>query len=432
MPTEILMPALSPTMTEGTLAKWLKKEGDNVKPGEVIAEIETDKATMEVEAVDEGKIGKILVEGGSQNVAVNEPIALLLLDGEDVAALKDYKVKTSDKKAATTQSALQTPAPTIKPEPKPQFTAAPTFSAPLTAPAPSIKTQSLDGRLKISPLAKRIAKEAGVDINQVQGSGPNGRIIKQDVEQALKHGTTGKMLRRNPVEYTAVANSTMRRTIANRLLQSKQYVPHFYLSIDCNIDKLLDVRKDINDAAPKDPSDKVLYKVSVNDMVIKATALALKKIPKANATWTDEAILLYNNVDVSVAVALDGGLITPIIRNADQKPIPTIANEMKELAIRAKQGKLAPEEYQGGGFSISNLGMYGIKQFNAIINPPQSCILAVGSGEKRAIVIDDKITSATIMTVTLSCDHRAVDGAAGAEFLAAFKDFIEKPVTMFI
>ncbi|MCE3233543.1 MAG: pdhC [Rickettsiaceae bacterium] len=433
MPIEILMPALSPTMTEGNLAKWVKKEGDSVKPGDVIAEIETDKATMEVEAVDEGIIGKILVKEGAQGVAVNQAIALLLIEGEDKAAIKDYKpavaaIKEEPKKEAViTQSPVTQSAPAKSP--------APSFSAPpvFTPSATQTTTITHGSDVKASPLAKRLAKEAGVDIGSLVGTGPRGRIIKADIEDAKRSGGAGGRVMRNPAEVTAVPNDNMRKVIASRLLQSKQYVPHFYLNIDCVLDKLLDVRKDLNDAAYIDSeTGKPAYKLSVNDLVIKAVAKALKKVPEANATWTDEATLLYNNVDISVAVAIDGGLITPIVKNADQKSLPIISNEMKDLAARAKIGKLAPAEFQGGGFSISNLGMYGVKDFSAIINPPQGCILAIGAGELRPIVKDGRVVSANVMTVTLSCDHRVVDGAVGAQFLAAFKEFVERPVTMLV
>jgi pyruvate dehydrogenase E2 component (dihydrolipoamide acetyltransferase) len=433
MPIEILMPALSPTMTEGNLAKWVKKEGDKVKPGDVIAEIETDKATMEVEAVDEGIIGKILIKEGTQGVLVNQAIALLLEDGEDKAAIVNYKPAVAAvKEEAKKDVSISAPVTTAT---APAKSSSATFSAPpVFTPQKSSNTQIIShgGDAKASPLAKRLAKEAGVDIGGLIGTGPHGRIIKADIEDAKRSNGSGRVMR-NPVEYNAVPNDNMRKVIASRLLQSKQHVPHFYLSVDCVLDKLLDVRKDLNEAAHIDAeSGKPAYKLSVNDLVIKAVGKALKKIPAANATWTDEAILLYNNADVSVAVAIDGGLITPIVRNADQKSLPAISAEMKDLAARAKLGKLAPQEFQGGGFSLSNLGMYGIKDFSAIINPPQACILAIGAGEMRPIVKDGAVVAANVMTVTLSCDHRAVDGAVGAEFLAAFKEFIERPVTMLV
>lgn len=413
MPIQILMPALSPTMTEGNLAKWHKKPGDSVKAGEVIAEIETDKATMEVEAVDEGVIGKILIEEGAQNVAVNSPIAILLEEGEsadDIGA------------ASAAQTANKPAAEAPKAEAKAE--------APKPAAAPAANTGD---RIIASPLAKRIAEQNGVDLHGISGSGPNGRIIKADVEG--KTGGAASASRAAPVasgpsanvladqlgqKYTAQPNSNVRKVIARRLLESKQTVPHFYLTVDCRIDKLLGLRAELNAGGD--------VKVSVNDLVIKATAAALKKVPAANASWTDDAILLYENVDISVAVATPNGLITPIIKTADKKGVAEVSREMKDLAARARDNKLRPEEFQGGGFSISNLGMYGISHFAAIINPPQACILAVGAGEKKPVVEGDNIVVGTVMSATLSVDHRAVDGAVGAEFLQAFKELIENPL----
>lgn len=407
MPIEILMPALSPTMKEGNLAKWVKKEGDKIKAGDVIAEIETDKATMEVEAVDEGVLGKILVAEGSENVAVNSPIALLLEDGENKSVLDSYKIKgvvapkveaKKEEKVVETKAAQQ-------------------------------NVQSSD-RIAASPLAKRIAQEKNVNLSSISGTGPHGRIVKEDVLNAGGSVNIAGVVSRNPQEYHAIKNNNVRKIIAKRLLESKQNVPHFYLSVDLKIDKLLDLRKSINALAEEANSEKPAYKVSVNDLIIKAVALALKKVPEANSSWTDEAILIYNNVDVAVAVAVDGGLLTPVIRNADQKTIPQISNEMKALAKKARDGKLQPEEFQGGSFSISNLGMFGIDSFSAIINPPQSCILAVGAGVEKPVIENGEIAVATIMNVTLSCDHRAVDGAVGAEFLKALRKFVEHPVAM--
>ena len=408
MPIEILMPALSPTMTEGNLAKWHIKEGDKIRAGQVIAEIETDKATMEVEAVDEGTVGKIMVAAGTENVKVNELIALLLDKGEDAKALDGYKSKNASAAPAAADTAAATPAAT---------------SAPAATPAPAAPAIQYDGRVKASPLAKRIAAQEGVDLRGVQGTGPHGRIVKSDVLNAPKGGA-GRLFR-NPVEFVETPNNNMRKVIAKRLLESKTTVPHFYLSIDLNLDALLKARVALNDKG----KDK--YKISVNDLVIKAVAMALKDVPDANAYWTDAAIRKFNNVDVSVAVAIDGGLITPIVKNADQKTIVQISSEMKDLAKRAKENKLSPEEFQGGGFSISNLGMYGIKNFMAIVNPPQACILAVGAGEERVIVKDGQIVKANVMSCTLSVDHRVVDGAVGATFLQAFKSYIEEPVLMF-
>ena len=412
MPIEILMPALSPTMTEGNLAKWTVKEGDKIKSGQVIAEIETDKATMEVEAVDEGTIGKIMVTGGTEGVKVNQLIALLLEDGEDKKVLETYKPKA----AAATTAPASAPA------------AASPAPAPVSAPAPVASAPA--GRVMASPLAKRVAANEGVDLRGVAGTGPHGRIVKEDVLKAQASGGAGKgRVFRNPVESTKIPNNNMRKVIARRLTESKQQVPHFYLTVECELNRLLDVRKEINfeaeAVAGKDK--KPAYKVSVNDFIIKAVALALKKVPAANASWTDEAVLQYNNIDISVAVAIEGGLITPIVKNADQKNVIAISDAMKDLASRARAGKLAPEEFQGGGFSISNLGMYGVKNFAAIVNPPQGCIMAVGAGEDRVVVRHGQMLVRNMVDITLSVDHRVVDGAIGAEFLQAFKHYIESP-----
>ncbi len=415
MPIEILMPALSPTMKEGNLAKWIKKEGDKIKAGDVIAEIETDKATMEVEAVDEGILGKILVADGTENVEVNSLIALILEDGEDKSVLDSYKAKASSKAAA--------PAAAKTEEQK---------SETKTASAPVAQTSSNNSRVAASPLAKRIAAEKNVNLNSISGSGPRGRIVKDDVLNAGGSRRAAGVVTRNPQEVTAMKNNNVRKVIAKRLSESKQTIPHFYLSMDLQIDKLLELRQSINELAAHDANGNPEYKVSVNDLVIKAVALALHKVPAANSSWTDEAILFYNNVDVSVAVAVDGGLLTPIIRNADQKSVQEISSEMKSLAKKARDGKLQPEEFQGGGFSISNLGMYGIDSFQAIVNPPQSCILAVGAGVEKPVIEKGEITVATVMNVTLSSDHRSVDGAVGAEFLKALKRFIENPIAMII
>ena len=422
MPIEILMPALSPTMTEGNLAKWTVKEGDKIKSGQVIAEIETDKATMEVESVDEGVVGKIMVQAGTEGVKVNQLIALLLEDGEDKKILESYKAK-----AATAPSSELGVSSVEKKE--------------VSAPAPSspnstLQTPSSGDRLKASPLAKRVAANESIDLRMVAGTGPHGRIVKDDVLKAVASGGTGGKGRvlRNSVEFTKIPNNNMRKVIARRLTESKQTVPHFYLTVDCELDKLLEIRKEINfDAEAMAGKDKKpAYKLSVNDFIIKATALALKKVPTANASWSDEATLQYNNIDISVAVAIDGGLITPIVKNADQKTVVTISNEMKDLAARAKTGKLAPEEFQGGGFSISNLGMFGVKQFAAIVNPPQGCILAVGAGEDRVVVRQGKMEIRNIVDLTLSVDHRVVDGAVGAQFLQALKHYIESPSLMLL
>ncbi len=446
MPIPILMPALSPTMTEGNLAKWHKKEGDAVASGDVIAEIETDKATMEVEAADEGVLGKILVPEGTQGVKVNETIALLLEEGEDASALGKGGVAS----AALAPKPAPLPAPKPQPAPAPKAAPSPAPAAPPPKSVPAVSAAPvprMDGERRFaSPLARRLAREANVDLARVAGSGPHGRIVKRDIEVAIAGG--GAMLVPAPaaptpavaapaapppidasMPFTAVPNSTVRKVIARRLSEAKRDIPHFYLSVDCEIDGLMALRKELNDKAPEGEG---AYKLSVNDFVIRAAALALRKVPAANATWTDEATRLYDNVDVSVAVATPNGLITPIIRRADMKGLAAISNEMKGLAVRARDGKLKPEEFQGGGFSISNLGMYGIREFAAIINPPQACILAVGAAEQRPVVKKGALAIATVMTCTLSVDHRAVDGAVGAQFLQAFKKLIEEPLTMLL
>jgi len=424
MPIEILMPALSPTMTEGNLAKWTVKEGDKIKSGQVIAEIETDKATMEVEAVDEGVVGKLVVAGGTEGVKVNQLIALLLEEGEDKKVLEGYKPKAAAAPAAA--PAASTPAAASPASTAPVVSSAPVMSAP----APTPMASSSGGRIFASPLAKRVAANEGVNIATVQGTGPHGRIVKDDVLKALASGGAARgAVMRNSVEFIKIPNSNMRKVIARRLTESKQQVPHFYLTVEVELNRLLDVRKEINfeaeSAAGKDK--KPAYKLSVNDFVIKAVAQALKKVPTANASWYDDAIVQYNNVDISVAVAIEGGLITPIVRNADQKTVVQVSNEMKDLAARARANKLAPEEFQGGGFSISNLGMYGVSHFAAIVNPPQGCILAVGAGEEKVVVRHGQMVVRTMMNVTLSVDHRVVDGALGAEFLQAFKHYVESP-----
>jgi pyruvate dehydrogenase E2 component (dihydrolipoamide acetyltransferase) len=419
MPIEILMPALSPTMKEGNLAKWVKKEGDKIKAGEVIAEIETDKATMEVEAVDEGTLGKILIAEGTENVAVNSCIALILEDGEDKKSLESFVSKSSSGEA---------PAAPQKSEEK--ITA-------VAVQAPAKQNQSsasFSSHVKASPLAKRIAKDEGVSLSQISGSGPHGRVIKEDVLSFLSGGGSVKsgVVRRITEEFRAVKNSNIRKVIARRLLESKQNVPHFYLSCELNINKLQELRLALNEAAALDESGNPAYKVSVNDLIIKATAMALKKVPEANSSWSDDAIMIYNNVDISMAVAIDGGLITPIIKNADQKTIQAISIESKQLAKKARDGKLQPEEFQGGSFSISNLGMFGIDNFSAIVNPPQSCILAVARAVEKPIVENGQIKIASMINVTLSSDHRSVDGAVGAEFLKALRRYIEHPILMLL
>jgi pyruvate dehydrogenase E2 component (dihydrolipoamide acetyltransferase) len=454
MPINILMPALSPTMEKGNLAKWLKKEGDKVKSGDVIAEIETDKATMEVEAVDEGTIAKILVPEGTQDVPVNDVIAVLAGDGEDV--------KAAGAGAAPAAKAAEAPAPKPAAAPAPAAAAAtaakapaPT-AAPTPAPAPKAAAPAAQAnghdRTFSSPLARRLAKEAGIELGRINGSGPHGRVIARDVEEAK----SGKGLKApaaapagapaiapsmsdkqilalfEPGSYEVVPHDGMRRTIAQRLTASIQTVPHFYLTMDCDIGKLLAAREEINASAPKDKEKKPLYKLSVNDFVIKAMAIALQRIPNCNVSWTEAGMLKHKHSDIGVAVAMPGGLITPIIRNAETKSLSTISGEMKDFAARARARKLKPEEYQGGTTAISNLGMYGIKDFTAVINPPHATILAVGTSEERAVVRGGKIEAAHIMSVTLSCDHRAVDGALGAELIGAFKMLIENPVMMMV
>jgi pyruvate dehydrogenase E2 component (dihydrolipoamide acetyltransferase) len=441
MPIKILMPALSPTMTEGNLAKWLKREGDAVKPGDVIAEIETDKATMEVEAVDEGRLGKILVPEGAQAVKVNEPIALLLEEGEEAHDL--------DVGAASPAPAPARPE-TVVPKPAAgNGAAAPAAPPAPAAVAPAGAAPAEGGRRFASPLARRMAAAAGLDLATLGGSGPNGRIVKSDVEAALARGPTPQPAAApgpaaTPAalpaaaapaappptvglpSFTEVPNSQIRKVIARRLSEAKREAPHFYLSVDCEIDALLRIRQELNGREGAD------YKLSVNDFVIRAAALALHKVPAANASWTESAIRLYSQADISVAVAIPNGLITPVIRNAGAKGLAQISKEMKELAGRARENKLKPEEYQGGTFSISNLGMYGIKSFAAVLNPPQGAILAVGSGEQRPVVKGGALAIATVMTCTLSVDHRVVDGAIGAELLAAFKKLIEDPLAMLL
>ena len=434
MPIEVLMPALSPTMEKGNLAKWLKSEGDKVKAGDVIAEIETDKATMEVEAVEEGKIGKILVPDGAQGVKVNDVIAVLLEEGEDAGAIKAGAAPAPKAAAAPAPKAEAAPAKAEAPK---QPAAAPAAAAPTPAPA-----AASGARIFASPLAKRLAQQHGLDLSRVVGSGPHGRVVKSDVDKAAASGTakaapTGAKAPSVPgfqafgePEFELHPHSMMRKTIARRLQESKQFVPHFYLTIDCEIDRLLKVREEVNAGAPKE--GKGAFKLSVNDFVIKACAIALKQVPAANASWSDEGVKMYKTSDISVAVAIPNGLITPIIRRAEDKRLSDISNEMKGLAARAKDGKLKPEDYTGGGFSLSNLGMFGIKDFAAIINPPQGCILAVGAGEQRAVVKNGQLAVATVMSCTLSVDHRVVDGAIGAEFLSAYKKLIENPLAMLV
>ena len=453
MPIPILMPALSPTMEEGTLAKWLVKEGDAVASGDVIAEIETDKATMEVEAVDEGTVGKILVGEGTEGVAINTPVAVILEDGEDAADLEGFDPGDA---APSTPSPQPSPA---RGEGGADESIAQNNSSPLagedgahrasdgkvrgadaaTPPAPK------DDRILASPLARRIAADKGLDLTAVQGSGPHGRIVKADVESAAPGakaapkkavassggGMVGSLpdprLYYEDGSYEEVPLDSMRKSIAKRLTQSKQELPHYYLTIDCELDELLRVRKELNARGEKDG-----IKVSVNDFIIRASALALMKVPDCNVSYAGDALLKHKHADIGVAVALDGGLITPIVKAADTKGLAQISAEVKDLAARAKEKKLKPSDYEGGAFSVSNLGMFGIKNFTAVINPPQAAIMAVGAGEERPVVKNGTLGSATMMTVTLSCDHRAIDGALGAQLLQAFKVLIEDPLTMLL
>jgi pyruvate dehydrogenase E2 component (dihydrolipoamide acetyltransferase) len=447
MPIEILMPALSPTMEEGTLSKWTVKEGDTVSSGDVIAEIETDKATMEVEAVDEGVMGKILVEEGSEGVKVNAPIGLLLEEGEDKSALDGYTPQgaegassgDADSKASDDKAQSDDKASEAKSD------------ASAKSETPAAQSDKDGDRIKASPLARRMAKDAGLDLKALEGSGPKGRIVKRDIEEAKESGIgkaddkaaatsdAPKSQPSKPIDeheplaqygisadrYEIKKADNITKISAKRLSESFRDIPHFPLNVDCRLDALLKFRKDINAKTPEG------VKVSVNDILIKASGLALKKVPQANASWIEDGrIALHKHADVSVAVAIEGGLITPIIKDADQKGLAQISAEMKDLATRARDRKLKPEEYQGGTFSLSNLGMFGIASFSSIINPPQGMILSVGAGEERPVITDGALAKATVMTVTLTCDHRVVDGANGARWLSAFKGFIEDPITM--
>jgi pyruvate dehydrogenase E2 component (dihydrolipoamide acetyltransferase) len=447
MATNILMPALSPTMTEGKLSKWLKKEGDEVKSGDVLAEIETDKATMEVEAVDEGFLAKIVVPDGTEGVAVNAVIGILT---EQAGEKLDAPAKAEP---AATKPEPEKPAPEQTGEP--EKAGSPEPSAPAAAkPAETPATAAEHGeRLFASPLARRMARQAGIDLASLKGTGPNGRIVRADIEALGKAGAQpaaapepsaaaavtpapapapAKAGPAAPIAapHKKIPNSSMRKVIARRLLESKQTVPHFYVVGHFDIDALLKLRADLNAKSAKDGPG--AFKLSVNDLIIKACAVALRRHPNVNATYTEEAILQYDDVDISVAVAIPDGLITPIIRKADQLGLAAISNQMKDLGARAKSGKLKSDEFQGGGFSISNLGMFGTPEFSAIINPPQACILAVGAGEKRPVVKNDALAIATMMTCTLSCDHRVVDGALGAEFMATLKRIIEDPLSLML
>ena len=450
MPINITMPALSPTMEEGNLAKWLVKEGDSVSAGDVIAEIETDKATMEVEAVDEGTVAKILVAAGTEAVKVNEVIAILAEEGEDVA--EAAKGASPGGPAPAPAPAGEKPAPAAAPSPAPaaQATAAP-------APAAAAPAATTGGeRVFSSPLARRIAKDAGLDISAIGGSGPHGRVVKRDVEAAIAGGAgkaaampaaataeapkaaSAPAMSADQVlqlfeegSYELVKHDNMRKTIARRLTEAKQTIPHFYVSVDCELDALLKLRGELNKAAPM-IGEKPAYKLSVNDMIIKALALALRDVPDANVSWTDDNMVMHKHADVGVAVSIPGGLITPIVRRAEEKTLSAISNEMKDMGARAKDRKLKPEEYQGGTTAVSNMGMMGVSNFSAVVNPPHATILAVGAGEQRPVVKDGSVQVATVMTVTLSTDHRCVDGALGAQLLAAFKGYIESPMGMLV
>ncbi|MDP7623780.1 MAG: pyruvate dehydrogenase complex dihydrolipoamide acetyltransferase [Rhodospirillales bacterium] len=420
MTIKILMPALSPTMTDGKLAKWFKAEGDQVAAGDILAEIETDKATMEMEAVDDGVLGKIVIAEGTEGVAINSLVAVMLEEGEDVSA--------ADAAASTA------PAPQATP---------PEEAAPAAQPAPQAALVEKGERIFASPLAKRMAADAGIDVAVISGSGPHGRIVKNDIEAAMAGGAQAAPATAQAPSgvpslpaiipsmgsYTEIPNSSARKIIAERLTASSRDIPSYMVTVDCEIDRLLEMRKDLNGRSPDGEN---AYKISVNDFIIRAIALAMRKVPGVNTSWTEAAIQQYDDIDVSVAVATEDGLITPIIRSADQKGLAKISIEMKDLALRARDNKLMPEEFQGGGFTVSNLGMYGAKEFTSIINPPQSCILSVGAGEQRAVVKDGALSIATVMTCTLASDHRTVDGALSAQFLQVFKTMVEDPLTMLL
>jgi pyruvate dehydrogenase E2 component (dihydrolipoamide acetyltransferase) len=469
MTVNILMPALSPTMEKGNLSKWLKKEGDKVKPGDVIAEIETDKATMEYEAIDEGTLAKIVVPEGTQDVPVNQLIAVLAEEGEDVKAAAAAAAKgapATKVPAAAAGSWSGAPAKEAA-KPVPSLEGAQPGKAPGPAPAAAqvpqrpradggterfASAQGRANRVFASPLARRLAKETALELGRIQGSGPHGRIIARDIEAAKagKGLITPAPTVPAPMpavaapaderiralfeagSYDVVPHDNMRRVIARRLVEAKLTIPHFYLTLDCNIGKLLAGREEINALAPKDKEGKPAYKLSVNDFVIKALALALQRVPEANVTWTEGAMLKHKRSDIGVAVSIPGGLITPVVRHAETKSLSVISNEMKDFAARARARRLKPEEYQGGTSAVSNLGMYGVKDFAAVINPPHATILAVGAGEERAVVRDGKIEAQWMMSVTLSTDHRAVDGALGAQLLGAFRALIENPVLMVV
>jgi pyruvate dehydrogenase E2 component (dihydrolipoamide acetyltransferase) len=434
MATNILMPALSPTMTEGTLSRWLKREGEQVRAGDVIAEIETDKATMEVEAVDEGVLGKILVADGTEGVKVNEPIAILVDQGEAVPV-----APAVNRKAAPAPAAREAPQTPQSRTPAPQQAAPPQTVVPKPVPSSGNGHNGGIERIFASPLARRMARQAGIELATLTGSGPNGRIVRADIEAALPKETPLARPVAEPIARAAggpsaphrlVPHSSIRKVIARRLTEAKSSIPHFYVSMDIEIDALVKLMAELNAKAPAEGPD--VYVITVNDLVIKASAATLRRVPAVNASWTDEGTILFDDVDISVAVAIPDGLITPIVRHADRKGLATISREMKDLAGRARAGRLKPEEFQGGGFSISNMGMFGVTDFAAIINPPQSAILAVGAGRKRPVVKDDALAIATVMTCTLSVDHRVVDGALGARWLREFKRIVEDPLSLLL
>jgi pyruvate dehydrogenase E2 component (dihydrolipoamide acetyltransferase) len=451
MPIKVRMPSLSPTMTEGAIIKWHKKEGDEVAAGDLLAEIETDKATMELEAVDEGRLARIVVPAETAAVPVNKVIAVLLEEGEDEAALEAALAEEAPGAPLVSVKPAPPPRPEAKPAPAPlpRPKAKPASPLPRPAPAPSVapapapaappSAPAPSARVAASPLARRMAGEAGLDLGLIRGSGPRGRIVKADVEQVIASGVAvaapaapAAVEVPGSAPFVDTRLSLMRKAIAERMTESKRAAPHFYLTIDCEVDALLEIRNEINRRSGDREEEGGGLKLSVNDFVIHAVALALKQVPAANVSWADGGLRRYQRADVAVAVAVPDGLVAPIIRDAGAKGLAAISSEMRDLAARAREGKLSPEEYQGGTFTVSNLGMYGIKEFAAILNPPQACILAVGRAEPRAVVKDGELAVANVMTCTLSIDHRAVDGAIGAEFLAAFRRLIEYPPTMLL
>ncbi|MGH6888657.1 MAG: pyruvate dehydrogenase complex dihydrolipoamide acetyltransferase [Rhizomicrobium sp.] len=451
MSTQILMPALSPTMEEGKLARWLVKEGDDVRSGDVLAEIETDKATMEFEAVDEGRIGKIIVPEGTEGVKVNQPIAELLVEGEE-------KPAPAVEKKTSVSPRRETPAPQEGKVSGGEITSAmDSIRTALEKHTNGKAAERGNNRAFATPLARRLAAQSGVDLASVAGSGPGGRIVKADIEARQTKGESPRDIQAAPRsgaasgsvpqvaaagiaplpdarlyykdgDYEELPHDAMRKSIAKRLLSAKTLIPHYYLTIDCRTDALLAARERLNASSPKEGG----YRISVNDFLVKAAAIALRRVPGVNASWTESAVLRHRHADIGVAVALDFGLVTPIVFRAEEKGLAEISAEVRSLAERARAKKLKPQEYEGGSFAISNLGMYGIRNFTAIINPPHAAILAVGAGEERAVVRDGKIETATIMTVTLSCDHRVIDGATGARFLQVFRQFVEEPAAMLL